>query len=470
MNNDIINKNNEKDELKDIYLLKVNQLSNLYLFANKYTNSLCSLFKHFIDLYYDDNIETFNKDIKQNLKAFKEISLVYGLLSESLKSNSNQLNQNEKEDELHLSKYLLNSENNLHSSLNNICCKMKTNIFDKSLYEKIDTFQSKIEKSIRDISKNIDKIEKRIRKIDTLYKDKYEKVFDEYKTKYNENYIIDTLNSMPEFILLEKNITMFINKLIEKITSFLNDSLLSFEANKNFLTNYYSLLKEAFTIYTSNTLSLFKEENVFQSFGSLNQFLIETNSEEIEKKISICNIIKRKDKTLIKDYNNYLLLYQDALMQSTLVKSNSKYDSSFFDIEYYSSLSSFIRFLIMTIPNQITINYDSLVKGQYQVKYDPGMFKSWLDCTLLITKQEHLFLYENDITNPNTMELNILQSKIEYVNNKKYCITITERGKNTITIDCLSQENLDNIKNVFNKEEKRKQSIFPKKIEIDLNS
>ena len=470
MNNDIINKNNEKDEPNNIYLLKVNQLSSLYLFINTYTNSLCSLFKHFIDLYYNDIIETFNQDIKQNLKAFKEISLIYGMLSESVKNNSNQLNQNEKEDEFHLSKYLLNSENNLYSSMNNICIKMKTNIFDNPLYSRLDTFQSKIEKNLKEISKNIDKIEKRIKKIDSLYKDKYEKVFEQYKNKYNEGSIIDTLNALPDFIILEIQFSISINKLITKIKSFLNDSLLSFEANKNLLINYYSLLKEAFTIYTSNTLTLFNEENVFQSFGSVSQFLIETNAEEIEKKISISKIMKRKDKKYLKEFNNYLLVYQDALMQSTLVKNNSKYESNFFDIDNYSSISSFIHFLIMTIPNQITINYDLLIKGKYTVKYDPGMFKSWLDCTLLLTKQEHLFLYENDITNPNTMELNILKSEIVFENNKQYSKTNSEKRKNNSTIDCLNQENFENIKKVFNKEEKRKKSIFPKKIDIDLNS
>ena len=180
--------------------------------------------------------------------------------------------------------------------------------------------------------------------------------------------------------------------------------------------------------------------------------------------------MKRKDKKYLKEFNNYLLVYQDALMQSTLVKNNSKYESNFFDIDNYSSISSFIHFLIMTIPNQITINYDSLIKGKYTVKYDPGMFKSWLDCTLLLTKQEHLFLYDNEITNPNTMELNILKSEIVFENNKQFCITFIEKGKNNITIDCLNQENFENIKKVFNKEEKRKKSIFPKKIDIDLNS
>ena len=213
MNNDIINKNNEKDEPNNIYLLKVNQLSSLYLFINTYTNSLCSLFKHFIDLYYNDIIETFNQDIKHNLKAFKEISLIYIMLSESVKNNSNQLYQNEKEDEFHLSKYLLNSENNLYSSMNNICIKMKTNIFDNPLYSRLDTFQSKIEKNLKEISKNIDKIEKRIKKIDSLYKDKYEKVFEQYKNKYNEGSIIDTLNALPDFIILEIQFSISINKL-----------------------------------------------------------------------------------------------------------------------------------------------------------------------------------------------------------------------------------------------------------------
>ena len=148
--------------------------------------------------------------------------------------------------------------------------------------------------------------------------------------------------------------------------------------------------------------------------------------------------MKRKDKKYLKEFNNYLLVYQDALMQSTLVKNNSKYESNFFDIDNYSSISSFIHFLIMTIPNQITINYDSLIKGKYTVKY--------------------------------TMELNILKSEIVFENNKQFCITFIEKGKNNITIDCLNQENFENIKKVFNKEEKRKKSIFPKKIDIDLNS
>ena len=49
-------------------------------------------------------------------------------------------------------------------------------------------------------------------------------------------------------------------------------------------------------------LELFNEENVFQSFGSVSQFLIETNAEEIEKKISISKIMKRKDKKYLKEF------------------------------------------------------------------------------------------------------------------------------------------------------------------------
>ena len=448
-------------EIKKIYLQKVTYLSNMFIFTNKYSTSLIGLHQKFVDYFTEELLNLYNNDIKSNLKYIKEISNLFISYSSELSKINNPLTRLSEENNECLGSFLLKHQNNLCETLNNCSSFIKNDILNDPLYENIENFPSRVENINKETNKMLAKIERRIYKTQNLYKTEFENIEENFKNNYNSQKIWKIINEMPEFIFIEAKSINYINKLFGRIGVFLNNIHLDFVNLINSLSQYYSLVKNSLTIYIANIKNLLSEDIVNPN-NDIENYFISTLPEEIEKKLSIYNILIKKSNFFVDSFNNIFVLYQDSLMQTQLINNQMIYDNSNFDIKKYTTFSSFMKFLINTMPKQREPDFSTIIKNKFEVKYDPGVFKNWTQCHIIITKQEHLLLYEKEINEKENLIFNLKNLEINTVKDKTFLINLVQKGKSNLLIDTINQSYYDQLVKMLSGKESQKENK-PKK-------
>lgn len=446
----------QTEEIKKIYLQKITNLSNMFIFSNKYSTSLISLHRKFVDYFTGELLNLYNNDIKLNLKYIKDVSNLFTSYSSELSKINNPLLNLSETNNASLGNFLLKHQKNICETLNNCSSFIKSDILNDPLYGKIENFQSKVENVNKETNKMLEKIEHRIDKTQALYKTEFEKIEENFKNNYNSSKILTIINEMPEIIFIELKSVNYINKLFGRIGVFLNNTLLEFVNLINSLSQYYSLVKNSLTLYVANIKNLLSEDIVNPN-NEIENYFLSTIPEEIEKKLSVYNILIKKSNFFVDTFNNSFLLYQDSLMQTHLINNQMIYDNTNFNIKKYKTFSSFMKFLINTMPKQRDPDFTTIIKDKFEVKYDPGMFKNWTQCNIIITKQEHLLLYEKEINEKETLIFNVKSLEINHVKDKSFIINLVQKGKSNLVIDTINQKNYDQLVKLLSGKEPKKE-------------
>ena len=393
-----------KEKINDLYLKKVNDLSNIYAFSSNYLSFISQVFKKLCEPFYSKLSSSYINNVKPYLKYFKE--LVNILISFSDKLNNLNSSIEEKKDD-NEEESLIRVENNLNSAVKKlniifadtssvIAKNLKENIINKPLFAKFETIEGKFEENFHKMLNLISQLEQFRIKFDNEYNKKYLNIFNTFIQKYNEldNYLIQ----MKDFFIIEYDIINAANKAMRRVTKFIEDIKKLFEDSTNIFCDYLEMLKIMIKIYYEENKKIILPNVLTEKMiNDLEKLIGQDIRKNIEKKFCIKNIIEHyQDEALRNEINHLLLKYQDILGQYKILKGDEINNISHFNIKHFKSTEIFFKFLLSLIPPTFQVNYDDVIQFKTDVKRDCGLFKGWKECHMIISYQGHILFFDEE--------------------------------------------------------------------------
>ena len=465
-----------KEKINDIYLKKVNDLSNIYNYTSNYLSFISQIFKKISEPFYSKLSSSYINNVKPYLKYFKELVIILNSFSEKLNIlNSSIDDKNEENDD----ENLIHVENNLNSAIKKlnvifadtssvIVKNLKDNILNKPLFSKYETIESKFEENFHKMLNLISQFEQFRIKYNNEYNKKYLNTFNIYIQKYNEldNYLIN----MKDFFLIEYDIINCANHSLIKVTKFIEDIRKLYDDSTNIFCDYLEMLKIMIKIYYEENKKIILPNVLSEKMiNDLEKLIGQDIRKNIEKKFCIKNIIEHyRDEALRNDINHLLLKYQDILVQYKILNNDIINDLSHFDLKYFKTTEMFFNFILSLIPPKFQVNYEDVIQFKTNVKRDCGLFKGWKESHLVISYQGHILFFDEEDTSKNENKKRSQSIQTMSVNNKK--IFDFPKNPGLSEINTIDKKNSDNIfkKNSEDEYEKPevKYGIEPEKLSI----
>ena len=422
-----------KEKINDIYLKKVNDLSNIYNYTYNYIFFISQIFKKISEPFYSKLSSSYINNVKPYLKYFKELVNILNYFSEKLYTlNSTIEDKNEENNE----EDLIRVENNLNSAvkkLNNIFAdtssviakNLKENIINKPLFAKFETIETKFEDNFHKMLNLISQLEQFRIKYNNEYNKKYLNIFSMYILKYNEldNYLIN----MKDFFLIEYDIVNSANHSMKIVNKFIEDIKKLYEDSTNIFCDYLEMLKIMIKLYYEENKKIILPNILNEKMiNDLEKLIGQDIRKNIEKKFCIKNIIEHyRDEALRNDINHLLLKYQDILVQCNILKTEEIHNISLFNLKNFKSTEIFFKFLYSLIPPKFQVNYDDVIQFKTNVKRSGGLFKGWKDSNLVISYQGHILFFDEEDTAKNNKNKersksgyakSVILNKVEVIN------------------------------------------------------
>ena len=413
-----------KDEVKVIliYDKKIDELINIYTFTEKYLYFIISTFNKICDPFYHILSATYLRDVKPYFAYFKNLANIFENFSESLKSIGQSIKYSSSE--------LMNVEFDLNNSVEKlnliysdiffiISSNLKENVLNKPLYTKVDTVEPKLLENLNKMKKLVSKLEHRRDKLIKKYKKDYEPMFCYYKDKKQKKSpeLFNDLVCMKDFLFIEYELVGYCNKAFVKIKNFLKEIEILFNDSTNLFCDYLEALKTMIKIYYDENRFIIKPDILSENMISNLDKLIEQDiRKNLEKKLSIKNIIEfSKDPNLRNEMNHLLLNYRDILIQSRIIKDKKNIidEITNFNLHNFKKTKSFFEFLQNLVPNLLKFNYKDFIQLKIGVKRDAGIFQKWRNTILIVTYQGHILLLDEDKVQPVPSENNETEKKEE---------------------------------------------------------
>ena len=393
-----------KEKINDIYLKKVNDLSNIYNYTSNYLSFISQMFKKISEPFYSKLSSSYINNVKPYLKYFKELVGILNIFSEKL----NILNSSveEKKDE-NGEEDLIRVENNLNSAIktmNNIFVdtsstivkNLRENILNKPLFAKYETIENKFEENFHKMLNLISQFERFRIKYDNDYQKKYFNIFNMYIQKYNEidNYLI----TMKDFFLIEYDIVNCSNSAIKQVNIFIEEIKKLYDDSSNIFCDYLEMLKKMIKIYYEENKKIILPNILPEKMiNDLDKLISQDIRRNIEKKFCIKNIIEHyRDEALRNEINHLLLKYQEILSRYNIIKTDDINNISLFNLKNFKSTEIFFKFLKSLIPQKYEVNYEDGIQFKTDVKRDCGLFKGWKQCHLVISYQGHILFFDEE--------------------------------------------------------------------------
>ena len=468
-----------KEKINDIYLKKVNDLSNIYNYTSNYLAFISQMFKKISEPFYSKLSSSYINNVKPYLKYFKELVHILNTFSEKLNvlNSSVEDKKDENEDE-----NLIRVENNLNSAIkklnivfadtsSSIVKNLKETIINKPLFAKFESIEGKFEDNFHKMLNLISQLEQYRIKYNNEYNKKYVNIFNTYIQKYNEmdNYLI----TMKDFFIIEDDIVNTANQCIEKINKFLEDIKKLYEDSTSIFCDYLEMLKIMIKIYYEENKKIILTNVLSEKMvNDLEKLVGQDIRKNIEKKFCIKNIIEYyRDEALRNDINHLLLKYQDILVQYKILENDDINNLSLFNIKNFKSTELFFKFLLSLIPPKFKVNYEDLIQFKTNVKRDCGIFKGWKESNLVISYQGHILFFDEEELPKNTSLKKRSQSGHSIsVGNEKEMDIQKDQGLSEIHASSLDKKiMINNEKKVkeerIEKSEKKKNNEKEEKIE-----
>ena len=425
-------KNEEKVII--LYDKKIDELINIYSFTEKYLYFIINVFSKICHPFYNILSVTYSKDVKPYFAYFKNLVIIFEKFSEDLKSIGQTIKYSSSEDEATGSE-LMNVEFDLNKSVEKlnliysdifsiITNNLKENVLNKPLCTKVETVEPKLLDNLNKMKKLISKLEHRREKLINKYKKDYEPLFCYYKDKEQKRSpeLFNDLVCMKDFLFMEYELVGYCNKAFDKIKNFLKNIELLFNDSTNLFCDYLEALKTMIKIYYDENRFIINP-NILSSnmISNLDKLIEQDIRKNIEKKLSIKNIIQfSKDSNLQNEMNHLLLNYRDILIQSQLVKEKNNIieEITNFNLHNFKKTKSFFIFLQDLVPQLLKFNYKDYIQLKLTVKRDAGIIKKWKNTLLTVTHQGHILLLEEDKLQQPTPEKNPEEEKKEESKNE----------------------------------------------------
>ena len=509
-----------KNEIKVILLYdkKIDELINIYTFTEKYLFFITQTFRKICHPFYYILTVTYLKDVKPYFGYFKNLVTIFETFSENLKSLGHSIKHSSTEDDNTNMSELMNVEFDLNKSVEKlnliyadifsiITNNLKENVLNKPLYNKVESVEPKFWENERNMEKLVSKLEHRREKLMNKYKKEYEQLFCYYKDKKQKQSpeLFNDLVCMKDFLFIEYELVSYCNKAFVKIRNFLKDIEVLFNESTNLFCDYLEALKTMIKIYYDENRFIINP-NILSSnmISNLDKLIDQDIRKNLEKKLSIKNIIEfSKDTNLRNEMNHLLLNYRDILIQSQIVRDKNKIieEITNFNLHSFKRTSNFFSFLRDLVPQILKFKFENSIQLKLTVKRDAGFIKKWKNTLLTVTYQGHILLLDevtpapnpekakessekenenkinnikeeekesNDIIVKDDLSEGILKKNLVYMYLKtsygifgtgkkddKYLLQIWtyyngNKKNNQLTLDALSQENMTQIINVLN--------------------
>ena len=448
-------KANMLNKIMIIYIRKINELEDIYNFTNEYISYIIKIFEKLCQPFINSLSDIFVTNIIPNLKYYKEIMIIFNEFSEKIKgiqnkSLENKINKtnNDKNKELTYKGCNLNDSvkkiNNIFAdNFDNTSKKIQNLIINNPLFIKIDTIESKYVEIFNKMMVYINKLIHRKNKFNDKYNKEISPYFSGIKQRLNDPTLFQFLTTGKDFIFIEQDILLYVNKIYIKISQFLINMELLFKDSLTTFYDYLELLNDLIKLYYNENKNVLKISSLLTNKSILNfdSLLKEKNiRQKIEDKFSFNNIIENNEnEKLFNNINHFLLNYRDLLVQYNFVKNVDIEEVINFNLITYNSSSSFIQFLMKLIPQKFSFKFKDIIELKMNIKRNSGLIKGWRNSLLVVTYQGHIFIFDQD-GEQGVMAKNDLNKK----NDKK----MLRKG----IINSIIEEN--NIKNEYKKADK----------------
>ena len=413
-----------KNEVRVIMLYdkKIDELINLYTFTEKYLFFITQTFRKICHPFYYILTITYLKDVKPYFGYFKNLVTIFETFSDNLKNLGHSIQHSSTEDEYSNMNELMNVEFDLNKSVEKlnliyadifsiISTNLKENVFSKPLYNKVETVEPKFWENEKNMEKLIAKLEHRRDKLVNKYTKEYEQLFCYFKDKKQKNAqdLFNDLVCMKDFLFIEYDLVSYCNKAFVKIRKFLKDIEVLFNDSTNLFCDYLETLKTMIKIYYDENRFIINP-NILSSnmISNLDQLIDQDIRKNLEKKLSIKNIIEFSNETNLRNEMNHLLLnYRDILIQSQLLKEKNKIidEITNFNLHNFKQTQQFFSFLQDLVPKIRKFNYQNVIQLKLIVKRDAGLIKKWKNTLLTVTYQGHILFLEEPPQTNNTDQL-----------------------------------------------------------------
>ena len=455
------NKLLDYDETENIINSKVKEMREKYVFSLSYSYGLLQI----LNFLYNNIFERIENNINETkiyAKVFKEISQFYQNFSNQIIKTNNLLkSSNTKAPKIFdagINSILESTQNSISQNFLSLSNSLKNNIINKGPLEKIEERITILNKIKKDLFNRFLKIENRRGKLKKLFSTKYEYLFNTFLPASDQENVpirTTTLEETQDFIVIIMDFFSQVNKLILKTNLFLVDFKDSIYQINFYFIEYTQLVKQAVLIYIQENKKLFNN-NLVKDFDRIENYFNELFKPGVDHNLKINKIFETKE--LKEKMNQFLTDYKTLIKNSKIVKSDILNNHLNFRIETYNNLENFFENLLKINPQPCLLTYDDLILNKVDIKRDPGFFSMWKECELIMTKQNHILIFDKPRTKDfvNCFEISRLDFKPRKDNKKKFLFDLVIKSKGKITnytgsyyYDALDGEKLKSIKDMY---------------------
>jgi len=454
----------EIEDLKEKINQKISSLGNFHVFCLNNVSVILKLFKEFTEILFAKIATTLDQN-KKFLKYFKEIIEGYRKFCLDLeKANSNITNLNDENQLLsdNITKLIVTTQDTIKANFEVFSKSLNDSLVANGPFQKIKDILARFEVIKKNITLDIRNLENKKDKMVKKFNSKSVPVFTNFKKYENKLDIREPTNIKNlcnllednDFFLIEVELTLRINKLFNKLSLFLNSYKSSIEDLKKCVIEYAALVKDTVEKFLNENKKIYGG-NMNLDFEHMQKFYESITKDSLEKSFIVSRILGSD--TTINKFNEYISEYRNDLIKFRIVKDDVISKPDKFNISNFQSIEDLITFILSLIPIERKMSSPLLI-GKYEIKRDPGVFKSWKNCTILKTIQKNLLVFDENINKSPVEVFNIKKMKFRIKGDKKYPFRfeITEKKKGVIfnsskvqNFDANSDENFKNIKSAF---------------------
>ena len=381
---------------------KIKELNKNFNFYIKYHDLLFLIIKTLEDIAYEKITNTVNEG--HNFVAFfKNSSDLYSKFAHQIKNSNNIISTPSNKPKMtdnFLIDIMKDTQNIFYENLSTFSNGLKQNIIAKGPLSKLNEKSNKIESIRKSQFSKYYEIDDKRRKFEKKYMT-FKPLFNSFlPEESNDNDKQDNNNPIPKPSLIDSPDFIYVIKsLIEEIKNLIIQDILfvigrkeSLQSINDLFIEINTLVKESIIIYIQESKIFFnidvtkKFEEIEQYFKKLEEDQKDNKALKIEK---ILSEYERKDAI-----NGLLKQFYDLLNESGKVNKELIPHKDIFLIDKYVDITSFIQFLINIAPQPSDIPIDDLIIKKLEIKRDPGFFSKWRDAVAVLTKQQHLIIYD----------------------------------------------------------------------------
>ena len=461
----------QKDKIVSIIKGKISQLVNNYNFTMHYEELLYKILFNLDELTYDKITNSLN-DCFSYLHFFKNSSELYSKFAEQIQNSNKLITFTEKKPKINddfLSGVMQNTQNIVYQNLSRFSEGLNKNIVSKGPLSKLQEKKNQMELMKKTHLKKYNDIIDEKKKLEKKYKS-YFKLFSSFipeivpqNPKGNNNIIIDPMPELidaPDFVYIIKDFLESLNALINKINIFVKEAKQAMKEINNIFIDVNNLIKESITIYINESKIFFNTE-VTNKFQEIENYFKKSEQNAKENNIFKLSKIYHDEKSQ-ENIINLLQQLFSLLNTSNTVKKDLIQDKNNFTIKKYANVDLFFDWLISILSSNFVIKVDDLIIKKMEIKRDPGLFKKWKQCGMVITRQKHLIIFDNvdsfkieDIVKIFEMDKITFRRKEDKKKGFLFEIIANTKGKimsfkGDYVFDALSEENVKDISDLIN--------------------